>query len=127
VTDSKGGADSTAGETVEVHDSEGYGNVGVVGEIDATEMGHTHITERETKPGASVEEEDGDGYPCEDCGEVFESEQARGGHKPHCDDRGGLSVNMSVGELREIVVSVGEETGEALLRRVIEDGGGDGE
>jgi hypothetical protein len=39
------------------------------------------------------------------------------------DGRGALSVDVSVGEFREIVASVGEETGEALLRQVIEDGG----
>lgn len=86
MTSERGGRGETTGETVEVHDSEGDGEVNVVddglsatvrsiGEVNATR--ETHLAE--------VDGPDSDEYVCEDCGASFDKPGALGGHRKGCD------------------------------------------
>jgi hypothetical protein len=92
VTDERGGRGTSTGETVEVHDSEGDGEVNVVddglsasvrsiGEANAAEA-QTHLAE------VDGPDDSGDEYVCEDCGAAFDCKEALGGHRKGCDGDG---------------------------------------
>jgi len=88
MTNERGGRGESTGETVEVHDSEGDGEVNVIddglsasvrsiGEANATR--ETHLSE--------VDGPDGE-YVCQDCGASFDCKEALGGHRKGCDGDG---------------------------------------
>jgi len=91
MTDERGGRGESTGETVEVHDSEGDGEVNVVddglsapvksiGEANATR--ETHLSE------VDGPDDSGDEYVCQDCGAAFDCKEALGGHRKGCDGDG---------------------------------------
>jgi len=51
------------------------------------EMLITDETEAVGPADSEIDESDTDGHVCEDCGRVFESPAALGGHRPHCEER----------------------------------------
>jgi len=82
MTNERGGRGETTGETVEVHDSEGDGEVNVIDDglsASVRSIGEANAT-RETH----LSEVDGP----DDCGAAFDCKEALGGHRKGCDGDG---------------------------------------
>jgi len=134
VISERGGRGETTGETVEVHDSEGDGEVNVVddglsatvrsiGEANATR--ETHLSE--------IDGPDGDEYVCQDCDASFDCKQALGGHRKGCDgetpriknedagDTAAVSVELTRREAFDVIRSAPTETARRVFVSVVEE------
>jgi len=126
MTDERGGRGTSTGETVEVHDSEGDGEVNVIddglsasvrsiGEANATR--ETHLSE------VDGPDDCGDEYVCEDCGASFDCKEALGGHRKGCDagNSAAVSLELTRREAFDVIRAAPTETARRVFISVIEE------
>jgi len=125
MTDERGGRGETTGETVEVHDSEGDGEVNIVDDgLSATvkSIGEANAAEAETHL-AEVDGPDSDEYVCQDCGASFDCKEALGGHRKGCDagNSAAVSLELTRREAFDVIRAAPTETARRVFISVIEE------